>query len=162
MTRHSTRRQQSGLATVEFAIIGAVALMLVFAVIEIARAIFVVNALTEATRRGARVAVVCPINDPAIAEVSIFNSPGGGSASPVIKGLDTSDIKLSYLDLGGAVIEDPVTDFVRIRYIQVGVVDFQHELLIPFANFTFTMPELTTTLPRESLGVPRSGEITPC
>ena len=162
MNRQTTRRQQNGLATVEFAIVGAIAILLVFAVLEIARAIFVVNALTEATRRGARVAVVCPVNDPAIAEVSVFNSPGGGSSSPIIYGLDTSDIRLSYLDQSGVVIEDPDANFIRIRYIQVSVLDFQHELLIPFANITFTMPELRTTLPRESLGIPRSGEITPC
>jgi hypothetical protein len=162
MKRHSTRRRQSGLTTVEFAIIGSLAMILVFGVIEMARAIFVLNALTEATRRGARIAVVCPVNDPAIAEVAIFNSSGGGSTSPIIHGFDTSDIRLSYLDLGGVVIEDPVTDFGNIRYIEVSVVNFQHELLIPFANFTFTMPELATTLPRESLGVPRSGVITSC
>ena len=162
MKRYPTRRRQSGLTTVEFAIIGSLAFILVFGVIEIARALFVLNALTEATRRGARIAVVCPVNDPAIAEVSVFNSPGGGSTSPIVNGLDTGDIKLSYLDLGGAAIEDPVANFETIRYIEVSVVNFQHELLIPFANFTFTMPELTTTLPRESLGVPRSGAITPC
>jgi hypothetical protein len=44
----------------------------------------------------------------------------------------------------------------------VRVVNFEHVLLIPFANVTFTMPEFSTRLPRESLGVPRSGEITPC
>ena len=54
MKRHSTRRRQSGLTTVEFAIIGSLAFILVFGVIEIARALFVLNALTEATRRGAR------------------------------------------------------------------------------------------------------------
>jgi hypothetical protein len=76
--------------------------------------------------------------------------------------LDTTDFVLEYLDLSGAIIGDPVANFGFIRYIQVRVVNFQHELLIPFANATFTMPEFSTTLPRESLGVPRSGAITPC
>ena len=147
---------------VEFAIVGAIAIMMIFAVLEIARAIFVANALTEATRRGARMAAVCPINDPAIAQVATFNAPGAGNTSPIVNQLDTTDFVLEYLDRGGALIGDPVGNFNLIRYIQVRVVDFEHELLIPFANVTFTMPEFTTTLPRESLGVPRSGVITPC
>lgn len=154
--------KQRGVALVEFAIVGALAIMMIFAVLEIARAIFVANALTEATRRGARMAAVCPINDPAIAQVATFNAPGAGNTSPIVKQLDTTDFILEYLDRAGAVIGDPVANFNLIRYIQVRVVDFEHELLIPFANTTFTMPEFTTTLPRESLGVPRSGVITPC
>ena len=152
--------KQSGIALVEFAIVGAVAIMMIFTVLEIARAIFVVNALTEATRRGARVAAVCPINDPAIAQVATFNAPGTGSS--IVYQLDTTDFVLEYLDLGGAVIGDPVGNFNLIRYVQVRVVDFEHQLLIPFAQATFTMPEFTTTLPRESLGVPRDGVVTPC
>jgi Flp pilus assembly protein TadG len=160
---HGIPARQKGLALVEFAIIGAVALMMIFAVVEIARAIFVANALTEATRRGARMAVVCPINDPAIAQVATFNAPGGGNTSPIVSYLDTSDFVLEYLDRAGNVLDSPRDNFLAIRYIQLRVVDFEHELLIPFANFTFTMPEFSTRLPRESLGVPRSGEDeTPC
>jgi hypothetical protein len=155
-------RKQSGIALVEFAIVGGFAIMMIFTVLEISRAVFVVNALTEATRRGARMAAVCPINDSAIAQVATFNAPGGGNTSPIVYQLDTTDFILEYLDLGGAVIGDPVGNFNLIRYVQVRVVDFEHELLIPFAQATFTMPEFTTTLPRESLGVPRDGAITPC
>lgn len=157
--------RQKGMALVEFAIVGSLALLLVFAVLEIARAVFVANALTEATRRGARVAAVCDLNDPAIAQVATFNAPGAGNTSPIVKGLDTTDFVLEYLDRAGNVLNtpaDPINGFPKIRYIQVRVVNFQHELLIPFANVTFTMPEFATRLPRESLGVPRSGEITPC
>ena len=135
---------------------------MIFAVLELARAVFVANALTEATRRGARVAAVCPINDPAIAQVATFNAPGAGNTSPIIKQLDTTDFVLEYLDSSGVVIGDPAGNFGLIRYVQLRVVDFQHDLLIPFAQATFTMPEFRTTLPRESLGVPRDGVITPC
>lgn len=156
------RSRQQGVALVEFAIVGALAIMMVFAVLEIARAMFVANALTEATRRGARMAIVCPINDPAIAEAATFNAPGAGSVSPIVNNLDTTDFVLEYLDQNGSVITDPDGNFNTIRYIQLRVAEFEHELLIPFANFTFTMPEFVTILPRESLGVPRSGVVTPC
>ena len=161
-SRYGIRNRQKGIALVEFAIVGAIALMMIFAVLEIARAMFVANALTEATRRGARMAAVCPINDPAIAQVATFNAPGAGNTSPIVRYLDTSDFVLEYLDRAGNVISSPDDNFIAIRYIQLRVVNFEHELLIPFANITFTMPEFSTRLPRESLGVPRSGEITPC
>jgi hypothetical protein len=154
--------KQRGIAVVEFAVVGAVGIMIIFAVLEIARAVFVYNALAEATRRGARMAVVCPINDPAIAQVATFNASGAGNTSPFVYQLDTTDFVLEYLDRTGAIIGDTGANFRLIRYIQVRVVNFQHELLIPFANATFTMPEFSTTLPRESLGIPRSGAITPC
>jgi hypothetical protein len=107
-------------------------------------------------------AVVCPINDPAIAQVATFNVPGGGNTSPIVRYLDTSDFVLEYLGRAGNVISSPADNFLAIRYVQLRVVNFEHELLIPYANITFTMPEFSTRLPRESLGVPRSGVITPC
>lgn len=160
--RPGNLHRQRGVALVEFAIVAAIALLMLFAVLEIARAIFVANALTEATRRGARVAAVCPLNDPAIAQVATFNAPGAGNVSPIVNHLDTTDFVLEYLDRTGTVIPDPNGNFHQIRYVQIRVTNFEHELLIPFANVTFTMPEFATRLPRESLGVPRSGVITPC
>lgn len=160
--RYGNPNRQKGIALVEFAIVGSIALLMIFAVLEISRAIFVANALTEATRRGARMAAVCPINDPAIAQVATFNAPGAGNISPIVKYLDTTDFVLEYLDRTGNVIGSPADNFQAIQYIQLRVVNFQHELLIPFANITFTMPEFSTRLPRESLGVPRSGVIRPC
>ena len=59
-----TRMRQRGTTTVEFAIVGTVLMVVVFAVIEFGRALFVINMLTEATRRGARMAAVCPVSDP--------------------------------------------------------------------------------------------------
>jgi hypothetical protein len=161
---HQNPGKQRGVAIVEFAIVGAVAIMMIFAVLEIARAVFVANALTEATRRGARMAAVCLINDTAIAQVATFNAPGAGNSSPIVHDLDTTDFVLEYLNIKGEVISNPgaVANFALIRYVQVRVVNFQHQLLIPFASATFTMPEFRTTLPRESLGILRSGIKTSC
>jgi hypothetical protein len=162
---HGIPGRQKGMTVVEFAIVGAVALMMIFAVLEIARAMFVANALNEATRRGARMAVVCPINDPAIAQVATFNAPGAGNTSPIVKDLDTSDFVVEYLGRVGNVLGSPAGNFMAIRYVQVRVVNFEHELLIPYANITFTMPEFSTRLPRESLGYRRggaNGDPTPC
>jgi len=154
-------RNQQGLATVEFAIIGMIAMVLLFAVFEIARAFFVYNMLEEATRRGARLAAVCAINDPAVREIAIFNASGGGATSALVQGLSTANVEISYLNDAGSAIADPVGNYGDITYVRARIVNFQHQLLIPLFIRTFNTPAFVTTLPRESLGVSKDG-ITPC
>ncbi len=149
--------KQKGLATVEFAFVAAALFMMIFAVIEFGRGFFVAAALDEVTRRGVRMAVVCPINDPAIFQTAAF---GNG----LIPDLDASDIVVDYLDGAGATVGNPAdpAGFRQIRYVRVRVVGYQHQIFIPFFRTTFIMPEYAAVLPRESLGVPRTGVITPC
>ena len=52
------RRADAGVTTVEFAIISTLLMVVVFGIIEMGRALYVVNVLTEAARRGARMAAV--------------------------------------------------------------------------------------------------------
>ena len=72
--------RQKGTTTVEFAVVAALLLTLLFGVIEVGRAMFVWNTLNEATRRGARVAAVCPVDHASVARVTIFGEPLGGDA----------------------------------------------------------------------------------
>ncbi len=150
---------QHGLSTVEFAIVALVLFMLIFGVIEFGRAFFVASALDEATRRGARMAAVCPINDPAIAQAAAFNNA-------LIPGLDAGDIVVEYLDESANVVANPAVaaGFITIRFVRVRVVGFQHQMFIPLVTplSQFTMPEYATLLPRESLGIPRTGVVTAC
>lgn len=152
-------RKQRGISVVEFAIVAAVLFILIFAVIEVGRAFFVAATLDEAARRGARMAAVCPINDPAIFQAAAFDNS-------VLPDLDASDISVEYLTMGGAVVGNPSdpAGFRLIRYVRVSVVGYQHQMFIPFATalLPFTMPSFATVLPRESLGIPREGAITPC
>jgi len=151
--------KQRGLSTVEFAIVALVLFMMMFAVIEVGRAFFVASALDEASRRGARMAAVCPVNDPAIAQAAAFNNA-------VIPTLDAGDIVVEYLDGAGANVGAPGTaaGFRLIRYVRVRVVGYQHQMFIPLLTVLgpFFMPEFAAVLPRESLGIPRTGVITPC
>jgi Flp pilus assembly protein TadG len=156
-----TNRRQQGVTTVEFAIIGAVMLMVLFGVIEVGRAMFIMNALGEATRRSARIATVCPLNDPAIAQVGMFNAPGDSSRR-IASNLSQANFEITYLDASGAVIADPVANFDDIVFVRTRIVNFQHQMLIPFGSYLFTTPSFTTTLRRESLGVPRDGVVQPC
>jgi hypothetical protein len=162
VTCAGTRRQR-GVTSVEIAIVGLLALIVIVAVLEGGRALFVLNALEEGTRRGVRVAVVCPVSDATpIAEVAIFNGPGGGMTSSLVSGLTTSHVRVEYLGETGGVLADPEgMDFGRIAFARVRIEGFEHRLLIPLFLMTFTMPEFPTVLPRESLGVTRD-EVSSC
>jgi Flp pilus assembly protein TadG len=152
--------RQQGTTTVEFAIIGVLLMVLVFGVFEIGRAMFVVNALTEATRRGARLAAVCPLGDPKPAIAAVFAN--GGTNSPVVSGLSTSNIQIQYLDVNGAPIASPAANFAAIRYVRTSIVGFTQTLFIPTLITRIPISGFATTLPRESLGIPRAGAVTPC
>lgn len=145
---------QRGMTTVEFSIVGIVLFLVLFGVIEFGRAMYVVNVLSEATRRGARLAAVCPVNDPYPAQGAVFNY-SGGSASAVVPGLSTSNVVIEYLDSNGNVINDPVTNFDEITYVRARIVNFSMPLIIPFIDPTLSLSGFEATLPRESLGVYR-------
>ncbi len=149
------KNNQQGTTTVEFAILASVLFVLIFGVIEIGRAFFVWNSIGEVTRRGARLAAVCPVNHSSISKVSMFNAPDGGSESELFNGLTDSNINLEYLDDGGNV----TNVFTEIKSVRVGISNYQHNLLIPFFNLSLTVPEFSTTIPAESLGyIPDIGE----
>lgn len=151
------RRSNRGIATVEFAIVGGLFLVLVFGVIEFGRALFVMNTLTESTRRGARLAVVCPVGDPAPANAAAFTNGG-----PVLSGFSSSNVQVQYLDVTGAAIANPSGNFGAIRYVSVSITGFSQTLFIPGLTLSVPMGGFTTTLPRESLGIPRAGTVTAC
>ena len=95
------KKRQQGLTTVEAAIGAALMLILLFGAIEVSRAIFVYNFLDEVTRRGARVAAVCPFNHPGIREAAVFADALDGTIdtqSPHVGQLQTSDVRIEYLD----------------------------------------------------------------
>jgi Flp pilus assembly protein TadG len=141
------RSRQRGTTTVEFALVAALFFTVLFGVLEFGRAFFVWNTLNEATRRGARVAVVSTMNDTAIAQAAIFGS--GGSDSPILSGLNTGHVQVTYLNDGGSA----TTTVADVRYVRVAIVGYQHTFLIPFFFNTVTAPQFATTLPRESLGL---------
>ena len=106
-------------------------------------------------------AAVCVINDPAISEVAVFNESGGGANSVLLPGFTTANIQVDYLNIDGGVIGDPNANFGDIEYVQVSIVNYQHQMIIPTNFVTIPSPDFRTILPRESLGVSREG-FTPC
>lgn len=151
------RARQKGITTVEASIVAMLALIILFAVLEMGRVFFVWNALEEATRRGARVAAVCQVNDPAIAQIASFTASG----TPIVGGLSPANIQVSYLDMNGNLLPDPAGTFGAIAYVRVRIVNYVHQLLIPLFFTSFTAPPFSAVLPAESLGV-WPGGYSPC
>jgi Flp pilus assembly protein TadG len=160
------RNRQAGITTVEFAIVGLLVFAMIFGVIEVARGYFTYAMLDDVARRGARLAAVCPINDPAVPQMAIYNASGDAGTSPLVAGLTPGHVVVDYLDDTGSVVGTPADPavFTQIRFVRARVVGFEHTFVVPLVSSvaSITMPEFQTILPRESLGIPRDGAVTPC
>ncbi|MBU2675878.1 MAG: pilus assembly protein [Gammaproteobacteria bacterium] len=138
-------RNQRGTTVVEFAAVGVVLFLVLFALIDFSRLYFDMAALDESTRRGARVAAVCPVNDPIIQQVALFNG--------LVPTLGAEHIAVQYLDAAGNVIAAPGgSGYGSIRFVRVAIQNFQLQTLIPGLAGVLTVPAFTTTIPSESLG----------
>lgn len=113
MSRHMVHKdphRQSGIATVEFAIVLPVLVMLLLGVTEIGRAMLRYNALTKAAQEGARYAAAYALLgstgavnvDPQllteVRNVVVFGNTAG-AGRPVLGGLQTAQVNV--VDLGG-------------------------------------------------------------
>lgn len=132
---HLTANQfsQQGTAAVEFAIIAVILFTLLLGIMEFGRVLFMMNTTTEATRLGARLAVVCDQNDTVIT-TKMVNLAGF---------LNPSNINVAYSP-GGC---DPTS----CRYVTVSVIGLTVQSFVPLIPINFQMPGFSTTLPRESM-----------
>ena len=127
------RKSQQGVAAVEFALVAVILFTLLFGVMEMGRILFMMNTTTEATRLGARLAVVCDQNASAIKSRMVglagFLTPG--------------NINVAYLP-GGCTVD-------TCRYVNVSVTGITVQSIVPLIPVNFPMPPFSTTLPRESM-----------
>ncbi len=146
-------RRQRGITSVEFSIVATLLFILLFGVFEFGRLLSTFVTLGESTRRAARLATVCPVNDPGITSSALFAG---------LPGFSSANLSIQYLKADGTT---PVTDFVgdynSIQYVRVQVTGYAISLAIPLINPSITAPPFPVTLPRESLGVTRTA-IVPC
>ncbi|MDI3323798.1 pilus assembly protein [Pontibacterium granulatum] len=158
----TNKNKQRGATSVEFAIIGVVFFMVLFAVIEFGRLMFVMETLDEITRRGARLAAVCPVDAASVSFVQNQAMFNGG----VVAGLEAEMINVTFWEQDGTEVipdpADPESAIPLIDYVRVGIDNFQHQMLIPTLNFTIPMPDFNTTIPSESLGVHPDGSSASC
>lgn len=148
-------RHQRGLTTVEFSIVGLVFFTVLFMVFEFGRLMFTWNVLDEVTRRGARLAAVCPVTAPEPIRASAIM---GGSLTP---GLTTANVQIQYLNQAGNPI-NPVAQFVQVRFVRVRINGYNYTTFFPI-NTLLPAPAFETTIPAESLGISPPGTgVTSC
>ena len=144
--------KQQGIYAVEFAIVGSLFFLLLFAVLEIGRLFFTWNVLTEVTRRGARLATVCYFDTTNIVAFDDMISTSLFNDQPIIPNLSAANLQIQYLmDDGTQVLSSVDANF--IHFVKVDIINYQHQLLIPGLFLTLNSPTFSTTLPSESLGV---------
>ncbi|MDF0535672.1 pilus assembly protein [Shewanella sp. A32] len=144
-------KKQSGIYVVEFAIVAGVFFVLLFSAIEIGRLFYTYSVLQEASRRTARLAVVCsPATD--ISNLALFNG------AKLIPNLSASNVLIRYLKYDGTAATQ--ANGADISFVQAQIRNYQHEFLVPGLYRTLNSPVFTTTLPRESLGVFPGGTTT--
>lgn len=135
---HALRWHQCGAVAVEFALIAVLFLLaLLVGIIELGRVFYYMNATAEATRLGARVAVVC---DMSVAQQNIIRDKMRG----YLDVLPADHIAIEYIPSSCAP--------ENCRAVRVSVLPgATYQGFIPFVPMTWTLPPFSTTLPRESL-----------
>lgn len=129
------RFRQRGVAAVEFALICSALFAMLFGIMEISRMLFYWNAAVEATRFGARMAVVCDnLDDSAIKALM----------QQRLSLLPANKISVTYTPAGCSV---DTCESVTVS-ILAGV---SLVTAIPFVPLTLSLPPFSTSLPRESM-----------
>lgn len=170
-------KSQRGAALPEFALIGLLFFTLLFSAIEVGRWLFTWNTLVEATRRGARIAAVCPLFDDYIKIATVFGTPSqsrpiADQNSPVVRGLNSSQVTIAYYSVDDATNTTKYVDLTtananiaKIKLVEVGLTlnanNWNYRFIAPIVgdilgdsnnNHILFPPSVSTTLPIESLG----------
>lgn len=139
-------KKQQGAAAVEFAVIGSVMILLLLAIVGFAHWIFTMEMVADATRTGARMAVVCDINDTTVRAAI-------QSKVPQIS-LADAQVSIQYLP--------PGCSRANCQLVRVSVAGATYSPWFPAGAAAFPIPPFATSLPRESLeSVNTAGEANP-
>jgi hypothetical protein len=164
-------KSQQGAALPEFALIGLLFFTLLFSAIEVGRWLFTWNTLVEATRRGARIAAVCPLFDDYIKIATVFGTPSqsrpiADQDSPVVRGLNSSLVKITYYSVDDATnttkyetLSAANANFQKIQLVEVGLDlndnNWDYRFIAPIVGDilgNLIPPTVSTVMPTESLG----------
>ena len=148
---NSTQKSEKGQALVEFAMVALLLFTLVLGIIEFGRALWTWNTIAQATRAGARYgAVAIPTSDDGeVIKVVVYNDPNANSSSkPVVPGLTETNVRVRYLTNNGSLAANKTT----ADLIEISVVNFQFNFLVPLLGPQIALPSFRTSLPLEGMG----------
>lgn len=139
-------QQQRGSMAVEFALVAVLLATLLITITGFGHWAYTMEMATDATRTGARVAVVCDLNDARIREAIQERVPQLSLAN--------SQVAVDYFPAG--------CSKSNCQAVRVSLTGASYHSWIPFLPSVLTMPPLVTTLPRESLeSANGAGELNP-
>ena len=142
ITARPTQRQR-GVAAVEFALVAGLFFMLLIGIMEMGRLLFYWNTVTEVTRLGARLAVVCDLNDSDI-EARM------AKLLPQV----TGHVTITY--------EPASCNVNTCQQVTVAVASgVAIPTYIPYVPLAMKLPAFETTLPRESMQSTFNGTANP-
>jgi len=147
------RKNERGGSVAEFAVVALVFFMIIFGIIEFGRFLYTHNALTDASRRGARYAALHQENAPCVINVVIYGEGNinpntcAPTGPPLINGLTSTNVIVQYQG------SSPNSYGMNIGTTTVRIQNYSFHLSIPLLDRTITMPAYTTTLPAESAGI---------
>lgn len=133
------RIRQGGVTVVEFALVAIMLILLLLGIIQFALVLFTFNSAAEATRRGARLAVVSPISSASLVETEMRQ---------VMPLNPDCDMRVRYMPN----VPQPC-NAATCTHVQATVENctVQPWFFWPVATPLVVLP-FTTALPRESLG----------
>jgi hypothetical protein len=134
-------RRETGATMVEFAIVAIVFLTLMLGIMHFGRMLFTWNAAAEATRWGARIAVVCDKLTP---------NQVRDKMRKIVPQLTNANIQIDWYNPEGVI--NNACDKSTCKGVQVGIIGFTIPAISPFMGFVMPqVPAFATYLPRESM-----------
>ena len=165
MKNPNYKRDEKGTTVAEFAVVALLFFTMIFGIIEFGRLLYTHNALTDATRRGARYAALHPGGSEADKQAvrnfvvygpnGTFDVDGNPTSAPMINDLTTDMVEVEFngVDLDGDPATPGTTNFgSNLGTATVKIENYQFNLSIPVVGRTLTLPAYTTTLTAESAG----------
>ena len=134
---------ERGGTLLEFTVIATVFFMMLVGIVSAGNLFYTHNALVEATRRGARYAVLHPTGSTtAVKDVVVYgtDAPAPGATS-LIYNLQPSNVTVTYSGLN-----------VAQGTVSVTITGYSFPFIVPTATTSITMPPYRTTLTGESAG----------
>jgi Flp pilus assembly protein TadG len=125
-------RRQRGAAIVEFALVAMIFFTLLIGMMEFGRWMFTLNAANEATRLGARLAVVCSISDMADIKSRMH---------AIASGIPVANMSIQYVPTGCTAD--------TCQTVNVSLVSATFAPMIPLLGGNYPIPSFSTSLSRE-------------
>ena len=147
----TTRGHERGGSLIEFAVVASGFFLMLVGIVAAGNLYYTHNALVEATRRGARYAVLNPNGGAAaVQNVVIYgkaNPPSG--ATPLVYNLQPANVTVCY----SGTVNCPGQAFgVAAGAVTVTIQSYSFPFVLPTTTTSITMPPYRTTLTGESAG----------